>query len=495
MYPFGRDQGIYAYAGNMLLHGKIDYKYVFDLKPPGVHYAFALSEFFLGSPMISFRIFDLIWQVLTAMVIFIIAHRFTRSQKISLIAPLLYLFLYYRYDYWHTLQADGLLNLPFALSILFLFKIQTDDSRKFWLISGICFAITILFKYTLIIFLPLILVCFFIYRREEDSFKKYGVIYYLIGFSVVLIIITLFYIFNKASNEFFDIIFKQIPHYSKIGIETTETSFILNQIFGLFFSSIYSPLIIFAVVTSFFIFYDKKGNLQFSILLTWLVSVLINLIIQWKFFYYHFLVIIPPLSVFASLFFYNLYVKFKEINKFIYAAILMIFLCGYFAIGFKPYITNYIHLFSLINGKQNLHSLYIEKGFTSDSAFMIQNTLEAVDIVKASTYENDKIFVWGFDPVVYYLSGRESCSRFIYNYPLFWKGDNSVFRSELIQDLRNCEPKLILVSLGDPLYYISGYHEDSNLMLKRFPELKSYIDSGYIFVKETDKFLIYEKRR
>ena len=40
-YPFARDQGVFAYAGQVILRGGWPYRDVWDLKPPGVYFSYA----------------------------------------------------------------------------------------------------------------------------------------------------------------------------------------------------------------------------------------------------------------------------------------------------------------------------------------------------------------------------------------------------------------------------------------------------------------------
>jgi hypothetical protein len=218
------------------------------------------------------------------------------------------------------------------------------------------------------------------------------------------------------------------------------------------------------------------------------------LIIQWKFFLYHFLVIIPSLSVGASIFFS----KFRERvgSKFPKLAQVLIFvvLTGYIIFGFKPYIQNYSDLWYYVKGDKTLEQVYIEKGFTSDSAFMIGKTLNAIEYVKKNTYENEKIYVWGFDPLIYYLSGRYCVSRFIYNFPLYWKENNEEFQKEFLNELNKDKPELILISQRDPLYFISGYKEDSKSMLEKFPAFKLFLDNNYVYKTQIDDFYFFQLR-
>jgi hypothetical protein len=75
-YPFGRDQGIYACAGDLILQGKQPYKDCFDFKPPLIFYTYALSFTLFGKSMWVIRLLDLLGQISTSILIFIISYRF-----------------------------------------------------------------------------------------------------------------------------------------------------------------------------------------------------------------------------------------------------------------------------------------------------------------------------------------------------------------------------------------------------------------------------------
>lgn len=491
-YPFGRDQGIYAYSGKLLLEGKVDYKYVFDVKPPGVHYLFGLEEFLLGESMLNLRIFDILWQSLTAFVIFLIAFRLSKSFKASLFSPILYIFLYYRLDYWHTAQADGFLNLPFALTVLFLIKDTDRISIVKALVAGVFFAAVLLFKYTLGIFIPFIFIAVLFFGKDTPKRKAGALVYFALGAVFILSLVFIFYYLNDAFSQFADVQFKQIPLYANIGFDTENKAFITNNVIRLFFGSVYSPLILFSVFSLIYFLFKKEMDYNKLLVYFWAIASFGSLIAQWKFFLYHFLVIIPPLVICASLFFEILLrLKAKVIG---YAVVLLIFHV-YLVFGFKPYGQNYENLLDLASGKKTLSELYIQNGTTTDSVFMIGKTFRAIESVNTYTNPADKIYVWGFDPLVYYLSGRRSSSRFIYNFPLCWKGNNEKFRREFMAELNSNTPKLILVAQKDPLPFISGYDEDSKQLIERFPEFKSFLENRYIFRRQVDDFFYYELKK
>ena len=495
LYPFGRDQGIYAYAGKLLLEGKIDYRFVFDLKPPGVHFVFAFAQLLLGESMFGMRIFDIIWQSVTGFILFLTAYKFTLSKLAGVYSAVFYVFLYFRMDYWHTLQADGFLNLPFALTVLFLISRGKEKYIINIFISGILFGITILFKYTLILFLPLLFAGLLL--ETEFQFRKRikKIIFFSSGVLSAILLTLLFYFFSGAIQQFIDIQFVQTPLYAKIGYETESAGFITANIIRLFLGSVYSPLIWLSLILAVYLLSLKKFTYKYIILYSWMVSSLAGLIIQWKFFYYHFLVIIPSLAAGASIFIMKLFERIKVKLPRLAPITLAVFTAGYIVFGFKPYIKNYTDLWRYIRSDASIQQLYIEKGITADSAFMIGNTFKAIEYIKNNTCENDGIFVWGFDPLIYYLSGRHCVSRFIYNFPLYWKENNEEFQNEFLNELNKDKPILILISQRDPLYFISGYKEDSKLMLNKFPGFKSFLDTNYNYKTLINDFYFYELNR
>jgi hypothetical protein len=238
--------------------------------------------------------------------------------------------------------------------------------------------------------------------------------------------------------------------------------------------------------------FKRKIDFNLAILFSWIISSLFSLIVQWKFYHYHFLVIIPPISIGAVLFVSVFLNAIKENRKKIVLGIFGIILAGFIVYAAKPYKDNYATLFSFLSGKQTLREVYIKNGTTTDSVFMISKTFNAVDYVNQHTEHKDNIYVWGYDPLVYYLSGRECVSRFVYNMPLLWKGENKQFREEFMNELNKKAPKLIVIAQRDPVLTISGYDEDSKQALNRFPEFNDFIKSKYDFRATVNDYDFHE---
>jgi len=57
-FEYGRDQGIYTLAGDSLLEGKTPYKDIWDFKPPGIFFVYALARSLFGTGVEAVRILE-----------------------------------------------------------------------------------------------------------------------------------------------------------------------------------------------------------------------------------------------------------------------------------------------------------------------------------------------------------------------------------------------------------------------------------------------------
>ena len=60
MFPFGRDQGVFATIAGTILAGGMPYRDAWDIHPPGVYLAFAFSEWLFGHRMVAPRILEVL---------------------------------------------------------------------------------------------------------------------------------------------------------------------------------------------------------------------------------------------------------------------------------------------------------------------------------------------------------------------------------------------------------------------------------------------------
>jgi hypothetical protein len=116
----------------------------------------------------------------------------------------------------------------------------------------------------------------------------------------------------------------------------------------------------------------------------------------------------------------------------------------------------------------------------------------ALDI-RSRSGSNDSVFIWGFEPSIYFLAERPLASRWTYNVPQRSPWQRGFARRELLKDLSVNRPKLIVVQHWDVFPSVTGSKLDSRDELPNFPELKALIDTQYRKVREIEHFEIYER--
>jgi hypothetical protein len=113
--------------------------------------------------------------------------------------------------------------------------------------------------------------------------------------------------------------------------------------------------------------------------------------------------------------------------------------------------------------------------------------------IRSRSSSKDPVFIWGFEPSIYFLADRPLASRWTYDVPQRTPWQRDFSRRELLKDLSLNRPKIIVVEHWDVFPSVTGNKLDSRDELPNFPELKALIDHQYRKVREIDHFEIYEQ--
>jgi hypothetical protein len=104
---------------------------------------------------------------------------------------------------------------------------------------------------------------------------------------------------------------------------------------------------------------------------------------------------------------------------------------------------------------------------------------EVARFVREHTATTDRVLVWGFDPLINYLSGRDTVGRFGYDYPLLAGNGEAYeirYRREFLRAVTANPPAYIAVAEKDGNILVP---ESSNLAMRRFPEFADFVQARY----------------
>lgn len=111
-YGFGQDQGLYAYEVWLWREfGLLPYANCFDQNFPGIFLIHYFVQLTLGHSVTAFQFFDLVWQLLASLFIFIIVSSVFKNRMAGLIAAFFFCSSYLNLGQWDSGQRDGFLLL------------------------------------------------------------------------------------------------------------------------------------------------------------------------------------------------------------------------------------------------------------------------------------------------------------------------------------------------------------------------------------------------
>lgn len=496
VYPFGRDQGEYAYIATAALHGKVIYRDVFNVKPPMTHIAHELALLAFGHTMLAIRILDLFWQSATAVIILFIARRACKRQSIGVLAAVLYALFYYQFGYWDTAQTDGFLTLPVALGVWAFIEARDGCWDWRYIACGLMTSIASLFKYPIGILAPLLALPPLWLARQH---RVRAGVQILLGFSLPLLLCLVALARQNALQDFLFVQFNYIPQYTA---GRGGDSYLIDVVRHLFLGNLsnivlWLSAVALALETALAVRRRHLG--QFSPVLIWWVAALASYAAQNKAYPYHALPLLAPISIIFAYLPFALREASPESRLIRLLAVglgeatLLTLLTAHLT---QAYPCDYRAVAEVVRGQTTLTALAENSAFivpNGPDTYSMRAQVEVARYIDARLDPDDKIFVWGFEPTIYFLAHRDCASRFIYNYPLYGDFNWPQLKAVLIQELELERPQYLVVVRNDAIPWVTGTEEDSQAAIDGFPELGNLIASEYRVEAIIEDFTLYRR--
>jgi len=231
-----------------------------------------------------------------------------------------------------------------------------------------------------------------------------------------------------------------------------------------------------------------------ALVFLWWLAAFAHLVVQNKFYIYHGIPLLAPSAVMAGYIISNFYEKtyFSKIPRHFFLLVATItLLCA----SLLPWLkTNQKTMIEFATANFKLEEVYAQFGDYGNGDYSVRADMEVATYIKSQTDENDTLFIWGFEPTVYFLAERSSASRFLYNFPLFSFFDWPDLREQLIDELKWIEPLYIIIVQNDPIPWVTGTEKDSRTALLDFPEFYSLVSERYIFETQIEDFYLYRQK-
>jgi hypothetical protein len=503
-FSFGRDQSIYAVVGDGVLHGKMPYRDLWDFKPPGIFLVYALAQALFGRGMVAIRVLEVMGMVASVFGFMRLADTFFERPRAGLVGGAVAALIHAELDFWHSGQPEvfgGYLTL--AALILATLRFHPRRRAWVWLGVGVLFGVAFLFKP------PLgggAFVCgaYLAKREQQRGVSSLRSLYALIvvGASAALPIglCAAWFWLRGAWPALHWTLAEFTPGYTALGWHDRQAAgmlyYALEEAFFGFSAVAAAGVLAMAAITP---IHSREREGTFLILGV-IAMQLAGVAMQGKFFPYHYAATLQLIGFLAGLGLYKLWrrcVSGGLGGALAFASFLLIaadmrtatrdlpqpfferaMMRLQYALRISPYTSREV----------------IDHDCSYVADFNLSADREVALEVTSRTASSDPIFVWGFEPAIYWLAERAPASRFIYDVAQRSEWQKGYARAELLRDLNRHVPALIIVQHNDVFPAVTGHNWDSHDELPGFPELAGFIDKGYDFAKRIEDFDLYQRK-
>jgi hypothetical protein len=503
-YSFGRDQSIYAMVGDGVLHGKMPYRDLWDFKPPGIFLVYALAQALFGRGMVSVRILEVAGMLGLVFGFMRFADTFFERPRAGLVGGAVAALIHAQLDFWHTAQPEVFGGyLSFAALILATTRFHPRKRGWVWLGTGLLFGLAFLFKP------PLgggAFVCgAYLTKREQQRVggtvrALYAMLVLGLGSALPILLCAFWFWVRGAWPALHWTLAEFTPGYTAIGWRDRQAAgmlyYALEEAFFKFSALAAAGVLAMAAITP---IHSREREGTFLVLGITAMQIA-GVAMQGKFFPYHYAASLQLIGFMAGLGLYKLWRLCVggglggalAFASFVVIAVEMrtatrdlpqdyserALMRLKYALRIPPYTTR----------------AAIDKDCSYVADFNLSADRDVALEVRSRTNSKEPIFVWGFEPAIYWFAERPPSSRFIYDVAQRTEWQRGYARAELLHDLNARVPAVIVVQHNDVFPAVTGHAWDSHDELLGFPELAGFLENGYDYVKRIEDFDLYQRK-
>jgi len=501
--PLGRDQGVAAYVAMVMERGGVVYKDVYHFNLPAIFFVYRAAMELGFEPPVNVNLIQVLFTMATCPVVFLIARRMARPVAAGFAALFYALFQSVLYtDFWDVSQKESLACLPLALSLLFFLvpargKGGSASAMVSSFFAGVFAGLSAQFKPTLGI--VLLTSIYLAWRTRKNKARAALILLGAgVGFAVSFIPLIIYLHGHGAMEDFIESFvsfggFYGGQYYSGVGDFIWSTA--KNVVRWLFHWRFLSVLALTAL------FVRERRAPAPSLVAVFGALLLIQVVVQMKYFTYHWIPLLIPISALAAQGGAALLER-PEADEHDAAGpfrrgltvILLALLIGNLAPEAKRY---YRHSL-FVRGMTDETSLLRPYGKWGEGDINPLATREVAIYLRSRTVLSDPVLVFGHELGLYVLANRLAPTRFAYDQPLVtdpagnaeFASFRETLRSEFIFDLESRPPKYILIIEDDE----TGIEpEDSYTQMLSFPRFRELIESDYVLETKIEDFFIYRR--
>ncbi|MCU0499340.1 MAG: glycosyltransferase family 39 protein [Anaerolineae bacterium] len=481
-YPMGRDQGMYANIGQSILNGGLPFIDMWDIKPPVIYYIYAIAIDLFGATPSAIRLIDLITVPITMIALYGITRRLSDRRWIAIFAVILFPVFYFTETFASLSQNDAVVTLPMSLAVWCVVIIWDQPQGGRWAMigavcaGGLC-ALTLWFKHYNALFVAALVIVHGL--RRWPRFPVREAIAFAVG-GLPIGLIPLIYFLQTGVLEEILIVAQGTAQYNAQALTSLEAFVTQMSSYVLYRWQHWGIVIVLSAIGLVVIVWTQALR-RWAIVIVWLVAGLLFVIVQAKGFDTHWIPMLPPLCLLGAVGLERL-LRGRPI---LIPVILIMLLYGVLAkdtvIRAFPYLTGQISQVDYFRQFQG-------------NDLKPWESLQVVRFLNRRTTPGDTLYVWGFRPEIYFLSGLRPATRFQAQFMLVGEYYPPEWKQENVDLLWAAMPPYVLVLQADYMPWVTGSNDDSATLLTYYKPLEDWLIANYERGQTIGDFLIWKRK-
>ena len=438
--PLERDEGEYAYAGQLILHGTPPYQQAYNMKFPGTYYAYALVMAVFGQTARGIRWGLLLVNAATVLLVFAIGRRLF-GRNVAAVAAVTFALL--SLDRWIMgvfAHATHFVLLP-ALAGLYLLLVAPSQRRPLWILAGgALLGLAVLVKQHAFTFVPLgVLVLWGAHhgsgRGVRSMILELGAL--AVGASVPFAILVAVFQAQGVLDRFWFWTFTYAREYVS---EIPLSAFAGNLAQG-FERVTRATTLLWLVggVGVIALWFGRWGKTEKWLLTSLLVASFVAICPGLYFREHYFILMLPAVALLVG-------VAFESAARLLERS-----LPG--RVGRIVTAIGFLGLAGIVIVRQADFLFRMSPQEVSRERYGRNPFIESVaiaDYLRQRTTPEDRIAVLGSEPQIYFYSGRRSATGYVYMYPLLERQRYAArMQAEMLHEIETAHPTyLVLVQIA-----------------------------------------------
>ena len=491
--PFGRDQGFFASVARAANDGGVIYRDAWDIKPPMIYWIYAIAQAVFGQTTRAAHWADLASVLATCALLYALMKRLF-APGVGVLAALLYGAWYFlALDYWNLAQAEGFLGLAFAAAALSLVIAAETDRADWAAVGGAWLGVAFLLKTTALLYAaasPLVLLVMANGRSFVRTIRL--VAFSAAGFLAPCALAAAYFAMAGAWRPFLDVYAVVLPGYWTLPGSGNRAFLPAHlRFFGL---NAWVPVLGAAAL----LLARWSGNVRRTLVVLGLAALsMAGVWLQRKYFLYHWVAAFGPLACLAALGAGN-FVEFASGRGRPAAWAARVAIAVLLAATSVATVQRYLGQTELVWAERagRIDRTTFEKrfGLPDEGDFYLPYVTGLADAVRQGTPRGATIYLWGFDPLLYFLADRDPASRFVGAPHVYSDWAPARWRNELTEALLRRRPAVFVVDEVHDYYWVTGNHQTGREALDGFPEVRTMLDRDYRAIAPFGPYRVYGRR-